>query len=361
MLPYLVIFFLSTVFFYLSSRYEGKWQYVFLLLAILFPSLLAGLRDLTVGRDLDNYVISVWEQVVKSEEIEELLLINVLDKVEVAYILINYLISLFTDDIQWFLFVYQLIIMMLLGVIFLKLKKYGNAHFFMLFYFLYYYCECLSMLRQSIAIVLGVLAVIYLLERKIASYYVICTIAFFLHTSGFILFVIHPLIIIIREYGADRMTGTVLLCLTVLVLLLLFKPVVNYLVDQGLIMEKFNEYTIQEDMRVHKMDLLFLGSAFMFMLLLFDEYSEMALILYYFLLIAIMLTLFGEVTEIAIRMAFYFIAPVLMMIPLLRNDSIEHELLLYLTFVMAFVYFFYQAITTSFADTIPYSSSLLGL
>lgn len=361
MLPYLVIFFLSTFLFYLSSRYEGRWQYVFLLLAILFPSLLAGLRDLTIGRDLEGYAIFVWDQVVQSENIFDLLLIKAFDDIELTYILFNFFISRFTDDIHFFFFVYQLVIMIILAKVFLKMKEHGNAHHFIMFYFLYYYCECLNIMRQSLAIAFALLAVTYLLEKKLVAYYVTGIIVVFCHFSGFILFLIHPLFVLIKKYGEYRVFSSFIICIVALISFVLFKSVVNYLTDSGILMEKFNKYANQEDMNVHKMDLVFFCSIFMYMFYAVKEYDEFTLDLYYLLLVSILFILFGEVTEVANRMAYYFVSPVLMMMPLLRYSSIEHGRLFLLSYVMIFVYFLYMAIVTGFAETIPYSSSLLGL
>ena len=241
MLPYLVIFFLSTFLFYLSSRYEGRWQYVFLLLAILFPSLLAGLRDLTIGRDLEGYAIFVWDQVVQSENIFDLLLIKAFDDIELTYILFNFFISRFTDDIHFFFFVYQLVIMIILAKVFLKMKEHGNAHHFIMFYFLYYYCECLNIMRQSLAIAFALLAVTYLLEKKLVAYYVTGIIVVFCHFSGFILFLIHPLFVLIKKYGEYRVFSSFIICIVALISFVLFKSVVNYLTDSGILMEKFNK------------------------------------------------------------------------------------------------------------------------
>ena len=362
MLPYLIVFFLSALMFYLSSRYEGIWRYVFLFIAVLIPSILAGCRDLTVGRDFDNYINYVWNQVSESDDILDMLLVKVLGDIEMAYILFNYVVSLFTDDIHWFLFVYQLVIMLIMAKVFLMTRESGNAHHFIMFYFLYYYCECLSMMRQSLAIVLALLAVAYLLEKKIGAYYLVGIMAFFFHNSAVFVLIVHPLFILIKKYGEYRLLNTVLICIAALLLAVVFKSVVNYLVDSGLIMSKYGAYTIQEDMHAHKIDILFLGVICLYMIQMADEYyCEYTLLLFYLLLIALLLTFFGEITEIANRIAYYFVLPALMLIPFLRNVSEKHDNLFMLTYVMIFIYFVYLAVFTGIADTIPYQSSILGI
>jgi len=84
-------------------------------------------------------------------------------------------------------------------VVFKTVRKYSISPFLtMVFYFLFFYFNLnMEILRESIPICLLLVAIPFLIERKLIRYLIISTIAFFFHESGIILFIV-PFIFYLR-------------------------------------------------------------------------------------------------------------------------------------------------------------------
>ena len=106
MILYLLVFALSTYAFYYASKLPNSiFKYILIFIGILIPSLLAAFRDLDVGIDVLNYVEPTWYNIKHSHSLHEYLLENI--NTEPIYLLLNYIVALFTDDIHIFFFMHM--------------------------------------------------------------------------------------------------------------------------------------------------------------------------------------------------------------------------------------------------------------
>ena len=108
---------------------------------------------------------------------------------QILWILFESLLRTFTSSFYVLQFTLAIFVNF---VVFKTVRKYSISPFLtMVFYFLFFYFNLnMEILRESIPICLLLVAIPFLMERKLIRYLIIATIAFFFHESGIILFVV---------------------------------------------------------------------------------------------------------------------------------------------------------------------------
>ncbi|MCQ2211216.1 MAG: EpsG family protein [Paludibacteraceae bacterium] len=98
---------------------------------------------------------------------------------------INYIISRFTDTLQFFLFFVQILTMSLFYRGFVSYSKKGALLWVMvILYMLFFYNQSLNLIRQSIAIAYVFLIYNYILESKYKKYILLSVLSVFIHSSA---------------------------------------------------------------------------------------------------------------------------------------------------------------------------------
>lgn len=182
----LFILFLNFHFEVRNNKYLDTFFYNLLLICFI---LLAGLRY-RVGGDSLAYV----DYFSNLPNLSELSTFNFLEQeYNPLWYVFNAIIKSIFDDFIFFQFVHASIINI---VIFNFIKKnLNNKYIGILFYFLFYYLYYnMEILRESLSIILFLIAVPCLLKRKWFYYYIYATIAILIHSSAIVLFILPILI-----------------------------------------------------------------------------------------------------------------------------------------------------------------------
>ena len=116
MIFYLSVALITTLLFYLANL-SVKNKYLF----VLFPSLVGGLRDETVGRDLQTYGIEWFYKAVYSRSFP--LYIESVSNPEYGYLFLNYVCGSITSNINFFFFITELLKIVLLGMTAIHFRK----------------------------------------------------------------------------------------------------------------------------------------------------------------------------------------------------------------------------------------------
>ena len=108
---YIIMFVITILFTYIAERnFDKKNKFIgviFSILAIALPSIVAGLRNLDIGLDISVYVEQNFQTALQSQSFKECLgNLNT----DFLYIVINYIISRMSDNINVLLFIIELII-----------------------------------------------------------------------------------------------------------------------------------------------------------------------------------------------------------------------------------------------------------
>lgn len=165
---YLFVFFISVLFTYLAQKSVSQklFFYLFSIIAILFPSLLAGFRNSGIGTDTLVYVDKIWYNMLHINSFIEF--INAYyngifdESSEFIYLLINWGTSKLGNDVQWIYFTTNLCVILPIYCAIYDHRKKGPMWLSMTIFLLLYYNSSLNLVRQSIALALCVYSYKYL-------------------------------------------------------------------------------------------------------------------------------------------------------------------------------------------------------
>ena len=109
MILYLFIFFSSYFCFLNGERIAGKKRYIYICVGLFIPAFFAGARALTVGNDTSGYAVEVLGLCINNRGLSFGEIYRILysgdTPIELLYVLLQYVISKFTDKLFWSLFV----------------------------------------------------------------------------------------------------------------------------------------------------------------------------------------------------------------------------------------------------------------
>lgn len=183
---YILIFIFSLYFLWRAEKSieQGRNYQCHLLLAVLFPILLAAVRAKNIGVDMEAYLVPWFVSSKKFDSFLNFCNFNVDSKEYLYYALIYYPSRIFgclfpSLLIQQILIIFGIIKLL----IYFKRKSNINMTYAYAIYLLLYYNESLCIMRQSVAVSFGMLAMISLLENRIKMFLAYSLIAFLFHNS----------------------------------------------------------------------------------------------------------------------------------------------------------------------------------
>lgn len=151
---------------------------IFLTIAFIEMLLFLGLRDITIGTDLKNYI--PYFNFFKNTTWNGIFLLDL----ERGYIILNKIISLFGGE-NFFLFIVAIIC---LAGVYISIKQYSQNYFFSIFIYItmQFYIFLFSGLRQAIAFSIIWISLKYVIERKLFKFILFVLIASTFHKSAII-------------------------------------------------------------------------------------------------------------------------------------------------------------------------------
>jgi hypothetical protein len=165
----------------------------FLILGLLMPCILAGIRDFSVGNDVLLYGNYWFETAVKSDSIVSYIDYAVRSDLGAGYAVLNWIISRITHNLHMYYFLFELFQIVILYWAIRVYEDKISVPFAFFTYYCLFYNESLSMLRQIIAILLVLYSYKYVKERKKIQFILIFIIALSFHSSALIGIVLYPL------------------------------------------------------------------------------------------------------------------------------------------------------------------------
>lgn len=360
---YLITFAISTMLFYLASKIESnKGSIALSLIAMIPPILIAGMRDLDIGIDIFTYGYDVWNAACSSRSWSSFYSWYGDTSIEIGYLVVNFIVSRFSTDIHVFFAVHEFLLLFFILITAKKLKNRYLLWFLPLFFYLYFYNESLSILRQSLAVMMGLYVSTFIFEKKIVPFYIGCIICYLFHHSAAFMLLLYPIAVLVRRFRNKRITLLILIVLGTLVMLSFYQLIMNTLISAGIADAKYEMYVGVEGNKTHKVDLAFLASLTMMLLAFVKKKQRLFPDFYFtifFTIIGFSMTLLGSLVEVANRAAYYIIVPLSYMVTETTIGNSKRKILLAgFTLILA-ARFFYLAITTQTGGTIPYKSMLL--
>ena len=337
--------------FKIGNKNGGK---IFSIIAILLPVFFAALRVEGIGTDTTRYIHNVFELSNKLNNLKDayIVICNNLH-IELNYMLINYLISRITHNINVIYFINEFIIILFIYFACFNGKygdkKYENASIYYFLYLILFFNKTLNLCRQSIAIAIFLYSLKFVNEKKWWKYLFSCIMASLFHQSAIILILIYPLNLYLNK-GKKKISVIIFLLLTVC----FYRDIMYFFINSGLLAKKYIYY-IEGDSNIIIMELMFMISIFLISLLIKkDKKNDFYYLLYLF---GILTYFIGFYSSYSYRISYYFYTLIIFLIPDIKKLFLNYKktiLFLCLLSIMYYSYIYYEV--NGFDETIPYRS-----
>jgi len=360
-LIYIITFVISLLFFFIGDRLYRDYRWLFYLIAITPPAILAGCRDLSVGTDTSLYQYPTFLTCVHSHTLERAFNYTI-QGLESLYIMLAYFISCFTSNHNVFFFVTHLVILSSLLFAFYR-SRVEVATAFSLFYPMFF-AETLNVARQCLAMPFCLLSLAEFRRKKYLGCFSYFLIAFgFHHSSWFFLLVLFLYHMCKNHYRRMKQKSMVIILVSVVSLaVVLFNVILTSLVGIGIADVKYLERYGNADMYGSGAPVsLFAMNTFNLMIWLIFFYnrrkSPFVVFSFYVMLISLLLCFTGYISTFAIRLAFYFMIVSIVSISFLMVRSIFIFRIIIYTFYM--FYWFMIVVVADLGETYPYQSKII--
>lgn len=213
------------------------------ILAVLPPILIAGLRDSTVGTDMELYIVPIFNGIASNGQ-NLMEFIDSYPDIEIGYLFINYVIAQLTDQPFFLLLSIHILIIIPLYITAMKWREYLSPALFMFIFYMIFFQESLSIVRQSIALSFSMLAFTFFWEKRYIQYFLFMVIAFLFHQTA-VIALSFPLAYLmvdrfsIREYFFYYIGAA----LGISLFFLNFDTILIWLIESDFIDMKFLRYT----------------------------------------------------------------------------------------------------------------------
>ena len=230
------------------------------LLAVLPPIIIAGFRDSTVGSDMELYIVPIFDGIASNgQNLAEF--IDSYPDIEFGYLLLNYVVAQVTDLSFLLLICIHILIIIPLYVTAMKWRDYLSPVLFMFIFYMIFFQESLSIVRQSIALSFSMLALTLFLKPQIDTrekmetdmrrfvYSVVCLVIAFLFHQTTVIALSFPIIFFIVDRFSMRQAYAFYIgvALAIVVFFLNLDSLLIWLIDSGYIDLKFIKYTSADD------------------------------------------------------------------------------------------------------------------
>ena len=249
MIVYIITFALSLLGVKMAdSWYDDRRRFlVGSLLAVLPPILIAGLRDSTVGSDMELYIVPIFTGIASNGQ-NLMEFIDSYPFMEIGYLFVNYVIAQLTDQPFFLLASIHILIIIPLYITAMKWRECLSPVLFMFIFYMIFFQESLSIVRQSIALSFSMLALTFFIEKRYINYFVFIIISFLFHQTA-VIALSFPLVYIIVDRFSIREYYLYYIGVTLIIVLFFLNldGILIWLIDSGYIDLKFLKYTSEDN------------------------------------------------------------------------------------------------------------------
>lgn len=207
-----------------SQKFTGRETRISIVIALLIPCLIAGLRDKTIGTDVQVYVEPLFQTAQSAETFVSFYnaefykpttwSYDFVNEFEIGFVALTYIIAKLFNSMPVLLFAIQALTVI---PIYKGLRTFGNTQpvwLGMAVYYLMYYNQSLNMMRQWIAMAFLFYGFRFLTSDRYRRYFLNLVIAFLFHSSavlGIAIFFVYRLVA--KENAYNKKVKALLLVL----------------------------------------------------------------------------------------------------------------------------------------------------
>ena len=370
---YIVSFFISTFWVYLgvtwNKRNRGLSRFCFAL-GVLIVAVLAGVRDLTIGTDIQTYGEWLFKGAVSSNGFMSY--VNHNSEIEKLFLVLVYGVSRLFTDSHWLYFSIALLQygFTLAGI--LNFKDKISVPFSWLCFLLIFYGDTLNAMRQFIALAIAFWAFNFYLKKEYKKYIGWTVIAILFHNTAIISFLFAGIyFILIKKNTIYTRVGIVVGTLAATGL---YSYIVQMFINIGILNGRFEKYLTTSS--GFEMNPIIIRIPFIFLIFLIyhsfayynnRKYAELGKrntdFLILILIIEILTAEMRAILPVLYRISFYFGYGKLIAYSRIAKVHPKNQRIFYSFFIIAFliVLWVYQNVYQGNNNIYPYTSIILGI
>lgn len=249
MLIYLLVFLISTLLIYIANKINDSvgtrirkkiLYYVIVTIALLIPSILAGMRDFSIGTDVLVYGNAWFQNALQMVNFQIYSAWATSSSIGYLYAVINFVVSRFTNDPHVLYFYISLLENVFVYWAIRRQKDWLNTPYAMLVYFLLFYNYNLNILRQGLATVVILWGFKYVREQKLIKYILTVWVAYGFHNTAYFGIVIY----LVYWIATNKISKNLkyLLIVGFVLGLAFFKKIVGLLLAHGILGDRYIGY-----------------------------------------------------------------------------------------------------------------------
>lgn len=372
----MLIYWIAILYGYFSAKIVfslavEKTRFFFFCLPIVITPLafVAGCRDLCIGIDLETYGLAVFDEAREAIHCTNPLgFINGNSLIEPGYALVNLCVAYFSSSYNIFFFCHQFILLLLVlcGIFLLRNFVYKPEIFFLV-YLLYLYVYSFSMLRQSLAIGVGMFAIHFFVKRKMCLFLAICTAAFFFHNSIMFFIPFYFLPILTKKF--PQMNYELIGIVIGVIVYSFFPKFLSTLLTLGVVNAKYELY-VNASFKTHKTNLIVYIVLWLIAFVykkwdMGDTLKNQLIFTRFLCVIAFFIELCGVYNDIANRLTMYLffliITYLFNVIYATEKTNTQIKIFSCIIVIMMIVFFSYSGYVLKTSGLYPYKSQILGI
>lgn len=250
MLIYLIVFLVVELFAFFSTKNNDKNETkktknnnFHIIIIIFLLSLLGGLRSVNIGTDVLVYGKRWFDVACASNSFNEY--ISIINTTDTGYLLINYTVSRFTNNINIFLFIHQLICNSLVIYTLYHYKEKCPFWLSTLCYICLFYCKTFNILRQAVALSMIFYSTRYLEEKKYKKYIISIMITSTFHFTAIFGIILLPLKKICESNSKYKKIYLFLIIFITIIVSISIKNVITLLYNNGIVNGRIYNYLFE--------------------------------------------------------------------------------------------------------------------
>lgn len=324
MIAYISTFLTSYLLFKAADRFKEKIVKILLcVIALLLPSILAGLRDYSIGTDVLIYGNTWFERAVAyTDDFSTFIKWATGSGIGFMYALLNYAVAKFTEDPHIFYFILNLLANLLAFSAAKSNKDLVDIPFAMLVYYCIFYNLTLNLLRQSLAMMLILWGFKYIRNRKIFQYLIVVVIATLFHSTAVIGVILYFMYVI--GNGKFKTVSRILMVIGCLLVVCFYADILNIFLGRNYIADRYSFYLTDSGsgggfVRIFLLCLPVLISMLLFLRKEIVRNNEWNGLVVYVIFSLLLSCLAFRVSSI-VRIAYYFDIMMVIAIPMTVNN-----------------------------------------
>lgn len=370
MIPYLLVFIFTIFFTHLADKYynEKILFCIFSVIALVPPILLAGLRDETIGTDIQVYVIRTFAMAGEYGNMGDFLSDS---NIDIVFTLLMYFSNTFFGSVNGALIVIAAFILICVYVSMMKMRLYFPMSYAMFIYLFSFYNTSLNLMRQNMAMAVCLLMFVFFIRKEYVKSTFAGVVAFLCHSSS--VFFLIPIILYNffcqqnRQWEKTRKC-VIIYCTLLPLIFLFFDSLLDFFIGIGVFAEKYAMYSTLNKEGGTVVNTLFVLTYVIFIFVTFrfllrNKRSKNNLYAFIITYSTLVVSLLSAISMWAGRLSLYFQIITVWVFPVLIYNLPYRKIAVYkkLFTVLIVFYWWYTYIFNNANETYPYVSKILGI